>query len=63
MKEIISIIFSPIYQTIPIDNINSNVGISIDEIFSSEAKEKYKKDFNEALNTLSDSKKRFNYQQ
>ncbi|VYU18530.1 hypothetical protein [Clostridium tertium] len=47
----------PIYQTVPIDNINSNVGISIDEIFSGDAKEKYKNDFNEALNTLSDSKK------
>lgn len=40
------------FQTIPVDNINSNVGVSIDEIFSSEAKEKYKKDFNDAISTL-----------
>lgn len=40
------------FQTIPVDNINSNVGISIDEIFSSEAKEKYKRDFNDAVNSL-----------
>lgn len=40
------------FQTIPVDNINSNVGVSIDEIFSNEAKEKYKKDFNDAINTL-----------
>lgn len=40
------------FQTIPVDNINSNVGVSIDEIFSSEAKEKYKKDFNDAVNAL-----------
>lgn len=44
------------FQTIPVDNINSNVGVSIDEIFSSEAKEKYKKDFNDAVNALNNNK-------
>lgn len=46
----------PIYETIPIDNINSANGISIEEIYSNEAKEKYKKDFNDTLDTLSEEK-------
>lgn len=43
------------FQTIPVDNINSNVGVSIDEIFSSEAKEKYKKDFNDVVYTINNN--------
>lgn len=45
-------IFS-IYQTIPIDNINSKQGLSIEEIYSNEIKEKYERDFNEAFESLS----------
>ena len=41
------------YRTIPIDNINSYQGLSIDEIYSSEVKQKYEKDFNEAFDSLS----------
>lgn len=41
------------YRTIPIDNINSYEGLSIDEIYSSEVKQKYEKDFNEAFDSLS----------
>lgn len=48
----------PIYQTIPIDNINSKNGINIEEIYSNEAKEKYKKDFNDVLETLSEEKRK-----
>ncbi|GAA0087129.1 lipoprotein [Clostridium sp. CTA-7] len=47
----------PIYQTIPIDNINSKKGLNIEEIYSIEAKEKYKKDFNSTLDTLSEEKR------
>lgn len=47
----------PIYQTIPIDNINSKNGISIEEIYSNEAKEKYKKEFNDTLDTLSEERR------
>ena len=43
----------PIYQTLPIDNINSKKGLSIEEIYSDEVKEKYERDFNEALEVLS----------
>lgn len=43
----------PIYQTIPIDNINSKQGLSIEEIYSNEVKEKYERDFNEALEDIS----------
>ncbi|MGG7145031.1 hypothetical protein ACQPVP_16435 [Clostridium nigeriense] len=43
----------PIYQTIPIDNINSKQGLSIEEIYSNEIKEKYERDFNEALGEIS----------
>lgn len=41
------------YRTIPIDNINSYQGLSIDEIYSPEVKQKYEKDFNEAFDSLS----------
>lgn len=41
------------YRTIPIDNINSYQGLSIDEIYSTEVKQKYERDFNEAFNSLS----------
>lgn len=44
---------APIYRTIPIDNINSYQGLSINEIYSTEVKEKYERDFNEAFNSLS----------
>ncbi len=43
----------PTYQTIPIDNINSKQGLSIEEIYSDEVMEKYERDFNEALEVLS----------
>lgn len=43
----------PIYQTLPIDNINSKQGLSIEEIYSDEVNEKYERDFNEALEGLS----------
>ena len=41
-----------IYQTIPIDNINSKQGLSIEEIYSNEVNEKYERDFNEAFENL-----------
>ncbi|MBD7915139.1 hypothetical protein H9660_08245 [Clostridium sp. Sa3CUN1] len=41
-----------IYQTIPIDNINSKHGLSIEEIYSNEVNEKYERDFNEAFENL-----------
>ncbi|MCF0148080.1 MAG: hypothetical protein HUJ77_06735 [Clostridium sp.] len=44
---------APIYRTIPIDNINSYQGLSINEIYSTEVKEKYERDFNDAFNSLS----------
>ena len=40
------------YQTIPIDNINSKQGLSIEEIYSNEVTEKYERDFNEAFENL-----------
>jgi hypothetical protein len=43
----------PIYQTLPIDNINSKQGLNIEEIYSDEVKEKYERDFNEAFEKLS----------
>lgn len=42
----------PTYSTIPIDNINSSEGLSIEEIYSNEIKEKYERDFNETLKNL-----------
>ncbi len=49
----------PIYQTIPVDNINNENGISIEEIYSNEAKEKYEKDFNDTLETLSQEERSY----
>lgn len=46
-----NIIF-PVYRTIPIDNINSFQGLSIEEIYSNEVKQKYERDFNEAFDSL-----------
>ncbi len=43
----------PMYRTIPIDNINSSQGLSIDEIYSTEVKQKYERDFDEVFDSLS----------
>lgn len=40
------------YITIPIDNINSFQGLSIEEIYSEEIKQKYERDFNDTFNNL-----------
>ena len=42
----------PTYSTIPIDNINSSEGLSIEEIYSNEIKETYERDFTETLKNL-----------
>ncbi|WP_300382536.1 hypothetical protein [Clostridium sp.] len=42
----------PIYKTIPIDNINSEKGLSIKEIYSEDGKKQYEKDFNVKLESL-----------
>ena len=42
-----------IYSTIPVDNINSFEGLSIEEIYANESKEKFEKDYNESLEKLS----------
>ncbi|MDV4149534.1 hypothetical protein R0131_01655 [Clostridium sp. AL.422] len=42
----------PMYITIPIDNINSFEGLSIEEIYSNEVKQKYERDFNEEYDSL-----------
>lgn len=47
----------PIYQTVPIDNINSRNGLNIEEIYNIDSKEKYKKEFNQTIDTLPDEKK------
>lgn len=43
----------PIIQIIPVDNINSEKSISIEEIFGTESKTKYLESFKEAYNKLS----------
>lgn len=43
----------PQYEIIPIDNINSQKGVSINEIYSQYELEKYSADFNTILNKLS----------
>lgn len=42
-----------IYQTLPIDNINSKQGLGIEEIYSDEVGQVYERNFNEALEALS----------
>lgn len=42
----------PIYQIIPVDNINSSNGLSIEEIFSKDIKEKYTSEFKETYNNI-----------
>lgn len=46
----------PIYQIIPINNINIEKGLSIDEIFNSSEKEKYLSEFNLEIERLSNEK-------
>lgn len=43
----------PIYKILPMDNVNSEYGISVDEIYSKEEIEKYKESFNNTLKSLS----------
>ncbi|EKY28691.1 hypothetical protein [Clostridium celatum] len=45
------------YQIIPVDNINSEIGIEINDIFGEEGKEKYSIDFSEAVDNLDDEEK------
>lgn len=47
----------PMYQIIPVDNINSEIGIEINDIFGEEGKEKYSIDFSEAVDNLDDEEK------
>lgn len=42
----------PIYQIVPIANINSSEGVQINEIFNNEAKGKYNEDFHKAVSNL-----------
>lgn len=48
---------SSVYRTIPIDNINSNEGLSIEEIYLDEGKSKYERSFNESFEALNTEKK------
>lgn len=41
-----------VYRTIPVDNINSYQGLSIEEIYSNEVKQKYERDFNDSFESL-----------
>ncbi|MGL5378707.1 hypothetical protein [Clostridium sp.] len=47
----------PIYQLLPIDNVNSESGISFENIYGNEYMEKYRLDYNNTLNNLSDKDK------
>ena len=47
----------PIYQIIPVDNINSNKGLSMEEIFNKEIKDVYENDFKKALDNIPDEDK------
>lgn len=42
------------YKIIPVDNINIEKGLSIEEIFDKKTKEKYTKEYNESVNKLKD---------
>lgn len=46
----------PVYKTIPIDNINSDKGLSIEEIYSEEDKQQYKSNFDIKLKSLTSQK-------
>jgi hypothetical protein len=45
-----------LYNTIPIDNINSDKGLSIEEIYSEEGKKQYESDFDIKLKSLKSDK-------
>ena len=45
------------YQMIPVDKSNSDEGLDISQLHSTEAKEKYKESFEKTINSISDSTK------
>lgn len=47
----------PIHQIIPVDNINSNNGLSIEEIFNKDMKDVYSSDFKNTFESIPDNNK------